>query len=194
MSINIGNSKIGKIYAGSTEIAKVYHGSTLVWESGPSLKLYGMTYESGGSTPFNGYLIGSWSTSGIFIAGPFGVNSTNTTITAISGTLGSNGSKISVQYGDELGASDVPYVRTYTVNNVKIYLYESSIGGVTVNSHICVMEKSKVGSAVLSSSTLGTGTVTGNPSSVTSTTCVCSGTTCTKDSSIDATWYLSGVK
>lgn len=192
MSINIGNSKIGKIYVGSTAIGKVYKGSELMWESGPSLKLYGMSYESGGNI-VHGYLIGSWSTSAVYLAGTFGSAGTNATITSISGTLGVNGSKINIQVG-ETGGVDIPYVRTYTTNGVKIYLYETSVGGFTMNDHVCVMEKSKVGSTALWATTFGTGTVTGNPSSVTSTTCVCAGTTCNRDSSTDATWYLTGVK
>lgn len=183
MSINIGNNKIGKIYIGSTAIGKVYKGSELMWESGPSLKLYGTTYTWGG-TQSDGYLVGSWSTSGVLMSSRL-----TTTITSMSGTLGASGSKISGKVNDsDLGFVDVVYNKTFTVNGVKVYLYYKY--GSILSDYVLVMEKSKIGSICLW--TLF-GLVT-NPTSVTTTTATGDGVTHTKDTSGNATWYLTGVK
>lgn len=183
MSINIGNNKIGKIYIGSTAIGKVYKGSELMWESGPSLKLYGTTFTWNGNQ-INGYLIGSWSTSGVLM-----LSRGTMDITSISGTLGASGSKISGKDNDtDLGFVDAVYNKTFTVNGVKVYLYYKYRN--ILSDYVLVMEKSKVGSIVLWTLI---GTVT-NPTSVTTTTATGGGFTHTKDTSGDATWYLSGVK
>ena len=50
MTIHIGSTKIGKINVGSSAIGKVYNGSSIVFQSGPSLKLYGMTFQMNNQT------------------------------------------------------------------------------------------------------------------------------------------------
>lgn len=180
MSINIGNSKIGKIYVGSTAIGKVYKGSELMWKSGPSLKLYGATWSSG-STVWC-YVIGSWSTSGLVIRS----QSKSWKITSISGVLGSSGSKISASGGGTV--TDAIFNKTFTINNIKVYLYFKENG--SVDDWLCVMEGSAVGSTVL----VNWGSEPLKPTSVTSTTVTDAYVTYTKDSSTDATWYLTGVK
>ena len=183
MSINIGNSKIGKIYVGSTAIGKVYKGSELMWESGPSLKLYGTTFNYAGNQ-INGYLIGSWSTSGVLMP-----SRGTLSITSISGTLGASGSKISGKYSSsDLGFVDAVYNKTFTVNGIKVYLYYKYAS--LLDDYALVMEKSKVGSIALDAFI----NLVTNPTSVTTTTAVGGGITYTKDSSGDATWYLTGVK
>lgn len=185
MSINIGNSKIGKIYVGSTAIGKVYKGNELMWESGPSLKLYGSSYNWSGNTAYS-YVAGSWSTSGLVMK-----TVANAKITAVTGTLGANGSSIRVEivYGDYTFVYNATYNKTNTVNGINLYLYIDNSSYFT--TYFSVMEGSKVGSTVLWTS-LGGEPV--KPSSATSTTLVAGGATYTRDTSRDATWYLTGVK
>lgn len=182
MPIYIGNKRIKDIYFGSTKIGKVYKGSTLVYESGPSLKLYGTTFNYAGNQ-LNGYLIGSWSTSGVLMP-----SRGTMAITSISGTLGTSGSKISAKYSDsELGVNDAVYNKTFTVNGIKVYLYYKS--GSLLDDYALVIEKSKVGSIALDTFI---NSVT-NPTSVTTTTATGGGITYTKNASGDATWYLTGI-
>lgn len=185
MSINIGNSKIGKIYVGSTAIGKVYKGSELMWESGPSLKLYGASYNWNGNTAYT-YVAGSWSTSGLIMKSVAGSE-----IASITGTLGSSGSKITVNItsGENTWIYNATYSKTNTVNGIKVYLYSDNDSYFT--HYFSVMEGSKVGSYALWTMLQGEPV---KPSSATSTTLVANGTTYTRDSSRDATWYLTGVK
>lgn len=183
MSINIGNSKIGKIYVGSTAIGKVYQGNTLIWESGPSLKLYG-AYHSGSSTTVWSYVIGSWSTSGLVIRS----QSKSRKITSITGVLGTSGSKISASGGGT--TTDATFNKAITINGIKVYLYFKANSGGVIDDWLCVMEGSVVGSTVL----VNYGAEPTKPTSVTSTTVTDAYVAYTKDSSTDATWYLTGVK
>ena len=185
MPIYVGSTKIGKVYVGSTAIGKVYKGSELVWESGPSLRLYGSSYNWSGNTVYS-YVAGSWSTSGLVMKS---VGSDK--ITAITGTLGTNGSSIRVEtvYGDYTFVYNATYNKTNTVNGINVYLYIDNSSYFT--TYFSVMEGSKVDSTILSTSMQGEPV---KPSSATSTTLVAGGTTYTRDTSRDATWYLTGVK
>ena len=109
MSINIGNSKIGKIYVGSTAIGKVYKGSELVWESG--LRLYGYKDDE---LLLN---IGGIGTSYPVIYFYSQTSFTYSKFTAISGTLGASGSKITID-GDQY-----TYKNSVNVNGTTIYIY-----------------------------------------------------------------------
>ncbi len=138
MSVNFGNSKIGKIYVGSTEIAKVYHGSTLVFDNMKKIPAYGY---SGGNG--NVYLLGSNSTSGVII------RESLSTLKTISGTLGASGSSITVD-GDAAAEAGTVYTyeSTKTYNGIKLYLYTHyvSLGSHTIHLVQFVIEDAKVGS------------------------------------------------
>lgn len=178
MTVYVGSSKIGKISNGSTSIGKVYKGSELVFQSGPSANMYGLTFSMNNQT-FDAYLVGSYSTSGIIVCIP-----SPTAITKITGTLGASGSKV---YFMDYSNTETyyPYLKTTTVNNIKYYDYGNS-GGMM---GIVVMEKSKAGSYMLS--------IISNsfkPSSVNSTTVVGGGYTFTRKAANDKTWSLTGMK
>lgn len=177
MPIYKGSVKQKDIYIGSTKIGKVYKGSKLVFQSGPSAKMYGLTGSMGNQT-FDAYLVGSYSMSGIIVCIP-----SPTAITKITGTLGASGSK--VYFIDRDVETSYPYLKTTTVNNIKYYDYGKS-GGM---SGLVVMEKSKAGSYMLL--TLFNSF---KPSSVNSTTVVGGGYTYTRNAANDKTWSLTGVK
>lgn len=174
MPIYKGSVKQKDSYIGSTKIGKVYKGSQLVYQSGPSAKMYGLT----GSMGFDAYLVGSYSMSGIIVNYPI-----PTEITKITGTLGASDSK--VYFMDRGVEASYPYLKTTTVNNIKYYDYGKS-GGM---SGLVVMEKSKAGSYMLL--TLSNSF---KPSSVNSTTVVGGGYTFTRNAANDKTWSLTGVK
>lgn len=178
MPIYKGSVKQKDIYIGSTKIGKVYKGSQLVYQSGPSANMYGLTYSMGGQT-LDAYLVGSYSMSGIIVCSP-----SPTAITKITGTLGASDSK--VYFIDPSNRETYyPYLKTTTVNNIEYYDYGTS-GGLM---GMVVMEKSKAGSYMLS--------VFANsfkPSSVDSTTVVGGGYTFTRKAANDKTWSLTGMK
>jgi hypothetical protein len=181
MTIYFGNKKIGKLNFGGISIGEVYKGNQLVYQSGPSLKLYGITTTVSGYT-FPSYLVGSYSTSGLiaFTAG-------GKTITRIYGNLGQSGSVVYCDDGMGNTLSQI-YYRTSTINGLKIYEYGEGGSNFNLNP-FWVLEGSKVGSTfIMAMSNCH------NPSSVTSTTVVGGGYTYTRDSSRDATWSLSGIK
>lgn len=181
MTIYFGNKKIGKLNFGGISIGEVYKGNQLVYQSGPSLKLYGLTTTVSGYT-YPSYLVGSYSTSGLIaFAGGAKV------ITRIYGNLGQTGSV--VYYTDSMGneASHI-YYKTSTINGLKIYEY-GEVGSNFNFSSLWVLEGSKVGSTfILAMSNCH------NPTSVTSSTVVGGGYTYTRDATKDATWSLSGIK
>ena len=178
MTSYVGNNKIDKIFAGNVEIGKVYLGNELIYQSGPSLMLYGMTFPFYGETE-DAYLIGEWSTNGIIVWPML------CTITNITGTLGESGSTISYKLTEQASTSTQSYNSTIEVAGVKIYKYINSNDLVAA----LVLEKSVVGSTFIAS--VGGG---GYPTSVTSTTVIGGGYTYTKDSSLDATWYTNGIR
>lgn len=177
MSIYKGSSKIGKVYKGSTKIGKVYKGNTLIYQSEPSLPLYAFTQN--GQT-YNAYLIGLYSTSGLFASLPLPA-----TLKEITGTLGSSGSKVKIEVVEGQPIQNT-YYKTVTLNNVKVYVY-----GTTSSSSIFVLEKSVIGSYVLQSIMQPTNKT--NPSSVTSTKLIWEGTTYNRNSSGDRTWRPSAI-
>ena len=182
MTVYVGSSKIGKINNGSTAIGKVYNGSSLVFQSGPSLKLYGMTFQMNNQT-FDAYLVGSWSTSGLI-----STLGNGRPIRKITGTLGQSGSKVYYSVGDDTDEIYDTYYKTTTLDGLKIYEY-GEVGNNFNFFSLWVLEGSKVGSiALLSMSNCH------KPSSVNSTTCVGGGYTYTRKASTDATWSLTGVK
>ena len=184
MTIYFGNKKIGKLNFGGISIGEVYKGNQLVYQSGPSLKLYGITTTIGGY-PYDSYLVGSYSTSGFIAASP----SIPCEITNIYGTLGQSGSV--VYYNSPLlGQEDsYRYYKTSTINGLKIYEY-GEVGNNFNFYSLWVLEGSKVGSYLLLS-----GSNCYNPNSVTNSTVDGGGAyQYTRDSSRDATWSLSGIK
>lgn len=182
MTIHIGSTKIGKINVGSSAIGKVYNGSSIVFQSGPSLKLYGMTFQMNNQT-FDAYLVGSWSTSGLIASVAMG-----RPITKITGTLGQSGSRVYYRLSDEYDEDYFNYYKTTTYNGLKIYEY-GEVGNNFNFFSLWVMEGSKVGSTFLLAMSN-----CHNPSSVNSTTCVGGGYTYTRKAANDATWSLTGVK
>lgn len=183
MSINIGNNNIGEIYVGSSVIGEIYKGSELVYKSGPSLKLYGTTFDLN-ENQANGYLVGSWSTEGVLMP-----SRVQMIITSISGTLGASGSKISAETDDSsLTIINAVYDKTFTINGINVYLYYKY--GNILSDYALVMENSEVESIILYSIRYSAT----NPSSVTTTTATGGGFTHTKDASGDATWYLNGIR
>lgn len=116
MSINIGNSKIGKIYVGSTAIGKVYKGSELMWESG--LRLYAYKYDDDLYLNVGG--IGTSYPAMVLLS----QNSvTYSKFTAISGTLGSSNSKITIDN------EQYTYKNSVNVNGTTIYIYVRASSG-----------------------------------------------------------------
>lgn len=186
MSIYKGNQKQGTIYKGSTKIGKVYKGSSLVYQSEPSLPLYGC-YRTISGNNYYAYLIGLYSTSGAFSYFPFIM-----TLTTMTGTLGASGSKITRL--DTPGSStgsitlEQPYYKTITLNNLKVYVY--GLGG-SSGLTTYILEKSTLGSYVIYNPYQDRSKL--YPSSVTSTKIVYEGTNFTRDSTRDAVWRPSGV-
>lgn len=173
MTIYFGNKKIGKLNFGGISIGEVYKGNQLVYQSGPSLKLYGITnIINNVNTP--SYLVGSYSTSGKATMAPIPY-----LLTYIEGSLGQSGSVISTD-----ATSRYAYENTSIINGIKVYNYRADF------MNVLVMEGSTVGSCVLG----GIGWFT--PTSVTNTTVVLPDGwgNCTRDATRDATWTLSGIK
>lgn len=120
MPIDIGTNKIGKINVGSSAIGKVYVGSDLVYSSGPKIPIYGMYKYSGFTYAY--WMMGGISTNNYLAWTNGSVSNLNApAISQISGTLGTANSTISI------GSRTVPYLKTFYLNNVAIYLYSSSV-------------------------------------------------------------------
>ena len=122
MSINIGNSKIGKIYVGSTAIGKVYKGSELMWESGLRLYAYKTTTESLTNLVLNVGGIGSnYPIISLYFSNNISPSVEYGKFTAISSTLGSSGSKITID------SNQYTYKNSINVNGTTIYIYVHKI-------------------------------------------------------------------
>lgn len=132
MAVYYGNKKIDRIYVGGTQIGKVYYGSTQVFDNSRTLPAYG--YE-------NRYLVGNNSTSGFIIYPSL------STLSAISGTLGTSGSKVTITNSTiPDGNDEYSYYKTITLNGVKVHLYAI----IPANMHLFIMqyviEDAKIGS------------------------------------------------
>ena len=173
MTIYFGNKKIGKLNFGGISIGEVYKGNQLVYQSGPSLKLYGLIHTLDNAN-LPSYLVGSYSTSGKVTT-----TSMLELLSYIEGSLGQSGSVIGIR-----GTLRFSYADTSIINGIKVYRYNADF------VDVLVMDGSTVGSYVLG----GIGWFT--PTSVTNTTVVLPAGwgTCTRDATRDATWTLSGIK
>ena len=179
MSINIGNTKIGKVFIGSTEIAKIYQGNILLFENDKSIPAYAYTKDSKVT-----YLLGSNSTSG-FISIDGGIDTDELpTLTNISGTLGTSGSKIRCNNV----AVDCLYNSTKTYSGVKIYVYKNDSD--FVDTYIFVIEDSIVGSKCAWCATANSY----SPTSVTSNSMTYNSRTFTRASSYDKKFTRKGFK
>lgn len=133
MSVYYGNKEIENIYFGSVKIGRVYKGNTLVYESAKKLQVFGYAD--------NRCLLGSNSTSGVVVEGVVD------TITAITGTLGQAGSKVTISSAsDYIDGHELTYYDTLTFNGVKLYIYVFFILDGRAFDAAYIIEDAKVGS------------------------------------------------
>lgn len=136
MSIYHGSAKIENIYVGSVKIGQVYKGSTLVYESAKKIPLYGYAD--------NNFLLGSNSMSGVVVSGVLD------TITALTGTLGESGSKVTVSSSDEnVNGMQFTYYDTLTFSGVNLHIYANIILSGHAFWAVYILEDAAIGSNCL---------------------------------------------
>lgn len=181
MTVFKGSQKEGKVYKGGTKIGKIYKGSQLVYQSQKQLRLY--SYDGV-------YAIGGQTTSNLLCD-----RIANTTITNISGTLGTSNSSVSIN-----NANYPNFINTITTNGIKIHIYRytiNSFNGAYVMGY--VMENSKVGDCALCFSLINYNTRNSGqfPTSINNTSltyiAINSSYTNSRTSSNDKTWTINGV-
>lgn len=135
MPIYKGSNKIDEIYIGSTKIGKIYKGSTLIYEKKKGVPVWG--FDS------NTWLVGDYSTNGLVDN-----NASNLifTLSAINGSLGQSGSKITVKANNGTSAT-ASYNYNLTVNNYLFHKY--TLTSSYTKYQFYVLQGSVVGNYVL---------------------------------------------
>lgn len=155
MTIYKSSNKLDDIYVGSTEISKVYKGSTLVYEKKKGVPVWGFSS--------NTWLVGDYSTNGL-VDDP---NNNTFTLSAISGSLGQSGSKITVKTQKDTSVS-ASYNYNITVNNYLFHKYTYTASFTKYQFY--VLQGSIVGNYVLCFYKIGSATdSTDKPISVSAT-------------------------
>lgn len=135
MTIYKSSNKLDDIYVDSTEISKIYKGSTLVYEKKRGVPVWG--FDS------NTWLVGDYSTNGLVDN-----NASNLifTLSAINGSLGQSGSKITVKANNGTSAT-ASYNYNLTVNNYLFHKY--TLTSSYTKYQFYVLQGSVVGNYVL---------------------------------------------